>query len=837
MIRTGLAYENDDEPIPGYRLVARLGRGGAGEVWRAVAPGGINVALKVVNKLQEGGGRREMQGLQRIKNISHNHLCRIQGFWTKDKDGYVLDTSTAFASEGSLTDTVTPSVEQGNAVQLIIAMELGDETLADTFERCNAGRLAEARVGIPIEDLFRYIEAAGLAVDHLNQKHHICHCDLKPQNILLVNGEAKVCDFGLARQVVDTKKTMAPAFTPQYGAPEMMVGAEYHPRMDQYSLALTYAELRTGHFPFPAFTRVTTESQLAVLAREKWDGKFDLSALPKAERKVVAKALSPAPDDRYETIEQMLDALRVAIFPGNRNPRKPSPGNRSPGNRSWWFAATAVSCSLMVLAFLLFRWGAIERIRDWMTAKGGSEIGGSRNGTGDGPTGEETSDTGEEAPDLDKILDPADKTLREFKEGNDVRPLKDALAAIEQVLTQGRHHARAAELRKQCLEWYFRLADGQLERDDAAQVRPYLAVIEDHCQKFPQPPKTDLYRARVDLYRARVYAAEGNWAQVQPVLDQLRPGQKALSPEDRIQFLLLVTRLARNEDPNSLCSKDGLKNLRELKAAAAQLTAKEAKEVAEIDAFTKQQLHANWKNLPQAVKSAATEMWPNIEFELKLADAFQRVQSDGTDDLQEARRLLMELQPHLQLPSSTPQQRWEVSFLKVLLDLKQRENQTSVTAVLPGLESLLTKPCGESLHKPVELFTALADRFQSELKANQLDPDTTLLGWDLWCKQADKEPDGTVDNRLRALALVARLSKDPPDDAVVRKDAEPLIASGSQFTIAAWAESVLAQGGPKAQEESQWQSAKKTINDDQPKAFYPDYVLFVRAWILDRLEG
>lgn len=313
MAKASLTYREGDEPIPGYKLTKQLGQGGVGETWRATAPGGIEVALKVVSKLQEGGGRRELKGLEQIKNIRHNHICQTYGYWAKNAQGEIVEAAAGTVS-ATMSDTIIPEIEPTGAVQLLIAMELGEETLADVYARYRQQRSEGELGGIPVEELFHYIDSAGRAVDHLNRRHHICHCDLKPQNILLVGGEAKVCDFGLARQVIDAKKTTTRVFTPQYGAPEMMVEATYHPRMDQYSLALTYAELRGGRFPFPSFSQ-GSESQLDALAREKWKGNFDLSALPKAERKVIAKAMSPDPEDRYETIADMLDALHEAIYP------------------------------------------------------------------------------------------------------------------------------------------------------------------------------------------------------------------------------------------------------------------------------------------------------------------------------------------------------------------------------------------------------------------------------------------------------------------------------------------------------------------------------------------
>ena len=89
---------------------------------------------------------------------------------------------------------------QSRPSELIIVMGLGDMTLSDRLEQCPGG--------IPGPELFEYMEAAARAIDFLNSPRHdlgrgpvspIQHCDIKPQNILVVGGSAQVCDFGFAR--------------------------------------------------------------------------------------------------------------------------------------------------------------------------------------------------------------------------------------------------------------------------------------------------------------------------------------------------------------------------------------------------------------------------------------------------------------------------------------------------------------------------------------------------------------------------------------------------------------------------------------------------------------
>jgi serine/threonine protein kinase len=297
MIPDPLPTDLPHDPIPGYRLVRKLGKGGFGEVWEAVGPGDFHVALKFIS-LDGLVGEREVRALQLMKNVRHAHLLALFGAW--EVNG-----------------------------RLVVVMELADQTLLDRLHEC----MGLGQPGILSPELLEYMREAAKGIDFLNERRHaglgsepvsIQHRDIKPQNLLLVGGTVKVADFGLARLLADTSTSHSGAFTPAYAAPEFFK-AQTAPQSDQYSLAVTYCHLRGGSLPFVG-------DAAAVMAGHLHQPP-DLTMLPEEERPVVARALAKDPSKRWPSCQEFAQALASA---GASHSPLPHPG----GSTGPWHEAS-----------------------------------------------------------------------------------------------------------------------------------------------------------------------------------------------------------------------------------------------------------------------------------------------------------------------------------------------------------------------------------------------------------------------------------------------------------------------------------------------------------------
>jgi serine/threonine protein kinase len=315
-------YHPGDIILPGYRLTKRIGSGGFGEVWRAEAPGGMGVAIKILANLGKREGGREYRALQTIKNIRHAHIVPLFGVWLKANDGRVLSETELHEAEKRILSVTPATAEIRDAgdktghssldsLELIVAMGLGDQTL---FDRLREAQRA-GNQGLPPEELVPWMQQAALALDHFNSSSRrsaenataVQHCDIKPQNMLLVGDVVQVCDFGLARAQGEVRATSNTMASLAYAAPEM-VSPPYDPSpaTDQYSLAISYIELRTGRLPYTELTPI-------MILRAKLDDQLDWASLSPAETRVLKRALQVDPKKRWKSCAEFVRGLRGSV--------------------------------------------------------------------------------------------------------------------------------------------------------------------------------------------------------------------------------------------------------------------------------------------------------------------------------------------------------------------------------------------------------------------------------------------------------------------------------------------------------------------------------------------
>jgi hypothetical protein len=200
-----------------YRLVAMLGRGGMGEVYRA---DDLTLDHPVALKFLPPGVASDPERLAQFHNelriarqVSHKNVCRL----------YDLGEH-----EG----------------RRFLTMEYVDgEDLASLLRRI--GRIPQDKA----IDIARQL-CAGLAAAH---ERGVLHRDLKPANIMIDgDGNVRIADFGLA--VAAGAAPAARAGTPQYMAPELLAGGQPTVKTDLYALGLVLFELFTGRRAYDAKT-------------------------------------------------------------------------------------------------------------------------------------------------------------------------------------------------------------------------------------------------------------------------------------------------------------------------------------------------------------------------------------------------------------------------------------------------------------------------------------------------------------------------------------------------------------------------------------------------------
>ena len=262
-----------------YRILAELGRGAMGVVYRAEDPLlNRTVAIKTILMTADAEGRAEYEArfFQEAKaagGLNHPNIITIHDIGREGDTAYM-------------------------AMELLDGVELRE-------------LMQRARVPLPLAlDLAAQV-ADGLAFAH---ECGVVHRDIKPANVMVLRGRhAKIMDFGIARMKVSEVKTQTGAVmgSPKYMSPEQVTGQQPDQRSDIFSLGIILYELASGAAPFTAPTitglmhAIATETPAPPSAVD--------ASLPPVLDLIVARALEKDRDARYQSAAEIAADLRACL--------------------------------------------------------------------------------------------------------------------------------------------------------------------------------------------------------------------------------------------------------------------------------------------------------------------------------------------------------------------------------------------------------------------------------------------------------------------------------------------------------------------------------------------
>jgi serine/threonine protein kinase len=259
-----------------FRLVEKIGEGGMATVFKAYQSAlDRYVALKILARAHDPIFRKRfVQEARAVARLAHPNIVQIHDFGEQDNILYIV---MEYVDGGTLRDRL---------------------------------RLKGA---LPVPEAVDFIlqAALGLQCAHRNG---IIHRDVKPSNMLLRRDDhLLLSDFGIAKILegnTELTRTGSRIGTPEYMSPEQGTGGPVDGRSDIYSLGITFFHCLSGHVPFQS------DHYWVVMTRHIQDPLplefLRAAGVPAPIEQVVLKMTAKSPQDRYQSIDALIDALETA---------------------------------------------------------------------------------------------------------------------------------------------------------------------------------------------------------------------------------------------------------------------------------------------------------------------------------------------------------------------------------------------------------------------------------------------------------------------------------------------------------------------------------------------
>ena len=259
-----------------YRILSELGSGGMGVVYKAHD---LELGDLVALKMLKPGVLVDSEQLERLKSeirlarrITHPNVLRTFDFGENEGRAYI---SMEYVRGLTLRYLLNETKRMPYSAGLRIARQL----------------------------------CAGLAAAH---EVGVLHRDIKPENLILEQtGNAKLMDFGIARPIRSSAPNLTEpgtfVGTPHYSAPEQLAGEPVDQRADIYASGVLMCEMFCGKLPYSGSSTleiyVAQMQQAPIRPSEHWP------EIPPALEAIILRCLSKAPAERYQSAEELLQAL------------------------------------------------------------------------------------------------------------------------------------------------------------------------------------------------------------------------------------------------------------------------------------------------------------------------------------------------------------------------------------------------------------------------------------------------------------------------------------------------------------------------------------------------